>query len=255
MEELIELKTVDTMPGSLNAIISKSNYLRRPPSLSESLAWTSENINRANRIPLIPISNKFVEKEEIGEDTLQNNSRTLDRIVETAAKFVLHILLISVFETLFFFIYVSTLENNGIELTVNMFITDIVNGCTNMSQYEIKIINDLLGPYINATNVIRNGNEATVVRTEYNLLLYQRAWNYVEGLSGLFVCLIIVIKWKKLNINWKVIIFENIAMVILLALYELMFFTTIVYSYHPITPDEIARNAIIKLENSCGILN
>jgi hypothetical protein len=39
-----------------------------------------------------------------------------------------------------------------------------------------------------------------------------------------------------------------------LALYELMFFNTIIYPYHPISTEEIERNAIEKLQGSCGIL-
>jgi len=58
-DEPIELKNVESMPGSINALVSTNKRLRRPPSLSESFAWTPENIERANLVPLISASEKL----------------------------------------------------------------------------------------------------------------------------------------------------------------------------------------------------
>jgi len=257
-ENVNELKTVDSMPGSINELISTNNRLKRPPSLSESFAWTPENIARANRIPLISLSDK-VDIDDICPVVVVVEPsikywKYEKAIVEVFIKLLLHIVLISIFETLFYFLYVSSLENNGIETTVNTFINDAVTNCMNISPLEVQVIDDFLDPYINATQVIATGNNAGIQRMIYNELISRRAWAYVGGLMGLFMALTVYIRCRRIKINWWYIIFENTSMVVLLALYELMFFNTIIYSYEPISTDEISRDAIRKFQGSCGIL-
>ena len=259
-EEPIELKNVESMPGSINDLISTNKRLRRPPSLSESFAWTPENIERANLVPLIPSSEKLTVLPEESPPTPQveeeiiTHCRYEKQIVEVVIKLLLHITLIGIFETLFYFMYVSSLENNGIENTVNTFIDNAANGCSNLNNAEIQLIDSILSPYINATQVIQEGNMEELRRGVYNEEISKRAWAYVGGLLGLFVLVTGYILKRKIPINWKYIISENVAMVVLLALYELMFFNTIIYPYEPISTDEIGRNAVEKLQQSCGIL-
>jgi hypothetical protein len=261
----IELKNVDSMPGSINQLISTNKRLKRPPSLSESFAFTPENIERANQIPLISSSERLnILQEEVAsplspltnevEPVITTHWKYEKQIVEVSIKLLFHITLISIFETLFYFLYVSSLENDGIETTVNTFINGAANGCQNMSAIQIQIIDDLLEPYINSTNVIQDGNLQESLRLVYDKTISNRAWGYVGGVIGLFLLATIYTKIRKIEIRWKVVILENSAMVILLALYELMFFNTIIYPYHPISTAEIARNAIEKLQNQCGIL-
>ena len=104
------------------------------------------------------------------------------------------------------------------------------------------------------SSVITEGNNAGLQRMIYNELISRRAWAYVGGLMGLFSVLSVYIRCRRIKINWRYIIFENTAMVLLLALYEMMFFNTIIYPYEPISTDEISRDAIRKFQGSCGIL-
>jgi hypothetical protein len=245
------------MPGSINALVSTNKRLRRPPSLSESFAWTPENIERANLVPLISSSEKLtVLPEEVpaAPELLVTHYKYEKQIVEVVIKLLLHITLIGIFETLFYFMYVSSLENNGIEKTVNTFIDNAANGCMNLNSAEIQLIDSILSPYINASQVIQSGNMEELRRGMYNEEISKRAWAYVGGLMGLFVLVTGYVLKRKIQINWKYIISENVAMVVLLALYELMFFNTIIYPYEPISTDEIGRNAVEKLQVSCGIL-
>ena len=256
-----ELKTVDSMPGSINELISTNKRLRRPPSLSDSFAWSPENVARANLIPLISSSERL---DVVPEDITQIEQIEVKpsivhwkyerQIVEVAIKLLFHITLISIFETLFYFLYVSSLEDNGIEKTVNTFIDGAANGCANMTPLQIQIIDDLLDPYINGTEAIIEGNMAENTRITYNKSISMRAWGYVGGVIGLFILAVVYVKIRKILIKWKVVVLENLAMVLMLALYELMFFNTIIYPYHPISTEEIERNAVLKLQGSCGIL-
>jgi hypothetical protein len=260
-EKPIELKNVDSMPGSINELLSINKRLKRPPSLSDSFTFTPENIARANLVPLIPLSEKLdVVSEEATQlpqtqDVEVNTYWRYERkVVEVVIKLLFHITLISIFETLFYFLYVSSLEDNGIEKTVNTFIDGAANGCENMTPLQIQIIDDLLEPYINGTEAIIEGNMAQAQRVSYNESISNRAWGYVGGVIGLFILAVVYVKIRKIAIKWKVVVLENLAMVLMLALYELMFFNTIIYPYHPISTEEIERNAIEKLQGSCGIL-
>lgn len=260
-----ELKTVDSMPGSINELISQSRQLRRPPSLSESFAWTPENIARANLIPLISSSDRLevlAEAEAPQSPPLSPQSQiqplpkpTCEKyFIETLVKLLLHITLISIFETLFYFLYVSSLEDNGIVKTVDTFINGAASSCENMSPLQIQIVDDLLSPYINATQVIAQGNAEAIKRANSNKAISNQAWSYVGAMMGIFLVVVGYVKVRKIEIRWRQVVLENVAMVTLLALYELMFFNTIIYPYQPVSTEEIARNAVMKLQSECGIL-
>lgn len=261
----LELKPVESMPGSINELISTKRKFKRPPSLSESFAFTPENIARANQIPLLSSTEKLYTladdctlipvvpvQEEIASNTSSCYKYEI-RALEIIIKLLLHLTLISIFETLFYFLYVSSLEDNGIQKTVNTFINEAAASCKNLSPLQIEIVNGFLEQYINATKVIVEGNQEEMIRASYNKSISNRAWAYVGGLSGLFVLTVGYIRWRKIKIYWKQVILENVAMVLLLALYELMFFNTIIYPYTPVSTAEIERNAIEALQGSCGL--
>ena len=253
--EPIELKTVDSMPGSMNELISTNKRLRRPPSLSESFSMEPENVARAMHQQLIPSTEPL--------DTIQEQVTPLQTVAhwkyeqyacELVIKLLLHISLISIFETLFYFLYVSALENNGIVKTVDIFINGAANGCRNMSSIDIQLIDDVLESFLNASQIIAAGNQEEAARAICNKNISNQAWYYVAGLSGVFMFAIGYVKKRKIAISWRPIILENVAMVCLLALYELMFFDTIIYPYEPISTNEIGRNAVQRLQNTCGLL-
>lgn len=249
--EPIELKTVDSMPGSMNEFVSTTKRLRRPPSLSESFAWEPENVARAMQQPLVPPP---PEEQVVTPPPLLQHWKYEQYACELIIKLLLHISLISVFETLFYFLYVSALENNGIIKTVGTFIDGAAEGCKNMTAVEIQLVNDLLEPFLNATQIVAAGNQEEAARATYNKSISNQAWYYVGALSGIFILAIAYVKKRKIAIVWRAIVLENVAMVCLLALYELMFFDTIIYPYEPISTKEIGRNAVQKLQNICGLL-
>jgi hypothetical protein len=253
MTEPIELKTVDSMPGSMNEFISTNKRLRRPPSLSESFAWEPENVARAMQQPLV--SPPPEEQATIQPPPLPLQHWKYEQYAcEVIIKLLLHISLISVFETLFYFLYVSALENNGIIKTVSAFIDGAAERCENMTPTEIDLVDDLLEPFLNASQIVAAGNQEEAARTTYNKSISNQAWYYVAGLTGIFIVAIGYVKKRKIVIAWRAIVLENVAMVCLLALYELMFFDTIIYPYEPISTKEIGRNAVQKLQNVCGLL-
>jgi len=247
----IEMKDSEDMRGSLNSKVSLANRLKRPVSLSESFAHSQENILRFEEYE--QEQEQEQEQQSPPTDNLQVNNEVFLYSISTIIRFVFHIALISVFETLFIFVYVSTLEDSGIEKTVGGFVTSIVDSCQNFTANESAVATDILSLFINATSTIDQGQQAYQSRRIVNGKLLIRAWIYVGCFGSIFVILGLVVLLLKLRIQWKVLLLENIGMVCLLAAYEYMFFSTIIYPYVPTTADEISQNAIEDLQQSCGL--
>lgn len=260
--EYTELKSLPELTGSLNAIVSASHHLRRPPSLSESFAWAPENVERAATLrPSESNTSLFLIPSPPSQVSLdshpqQPKTRALwePKVVQLLLKLLFHITLISIFESVFFFLYVSKLEDDGIQNTVGGFVTSAINACRNLTTLEVTIVDDLLDPFVNATQVERVAQQTLATRTAKNASLNKQSWIYVGSLGSLFVSVFIYAKVRKLRIDWYSVLLENFFLILLLAAYEYMFFTTIISPYAPISADEIAGNAIQQFQSVCGLL-
>ena len=232
---------------------TRRNY--RPPSLSESHAWERTNIERSLSLSDYLLTNTPLDTTHSIQldDTSHEKKSIWDDMHLITLSFLIHIFLISIFESLFFFFYISTLENNGILNTVETFIQDGLDVCENMTQEEILIVNDVLSPYINSTIIITDGNVAFTLRNAQNGRLLNMAWIYVGGIGILMVIVAGFAVIRKLQIPWMRICLENLGLVIMLGLYETLFFTTIVHPYQPVTGQEIERNTILQAQQMCGL--
>ena len=258
----VEMKGVPEMKGSLNAVISTQKRLYRPPSLSESFAWTAENVLRANAsntsldLMISPTRTPQRSPEPLPKQTKQTKKLVCNegKIVNYALRFVFHITLISIFESVFFFLYISKLEDNGIDRTVGTFVNDAVSTCMNFTDLERNVTNDLLSLFVNSSIIIQQGNDAYNSRAVINRNLFLRSWIYVGGLAGFFVLLTGIALLRKVNIKWTKLVLENLVLVTILAAYEYTFFSTVIFPYNPITGQEILRNAVYTLQSDCGLL-
>jgi len=219
----------------------------QPSTQSSYDPWIFKDIESVYKI-----SDKDADEDE--DEDIINHYKYEKQIISTLIKLLLHITLISVFETLFYFLYVSSLENNGIENAINTFINGAIEDCYNMTVEQIEVIDNVLETYINASDVIQKGNTEELARHKYNKHILNIAWGYVSGLAGLFVILSVYTRVRKIKINWKNVVLENFAMVMLLGLYELLFFNTIVHKYLPISTEELAQGAVEKLQTACRVL-
>ena len=262
-----ELKDLQQLRGSLNTIVSvKTNPgMRRPPSLSESYAWDPDNIERLQYIQQKEAAAAatavqgaaLTEVPEppliINEYVIQYMDNKETRILNFILRLLFHISLISIFESLFFFFYVSTLEDTGILNVIGGFIQSATNSCMNLTVPDKSFINDFLTYFVNVSQVDTKGSLALATRNISNQRLMNMSWYYVGGCFGLFVTTTSYAKCRRITIYWRKIIGENAAMILLLAAYEYMFFTTIIKPYTPITGDEIAQRAVLQLNTSCGL--
>lgn len=238
-------------PGSLNALVSQKP-LRRPPSLSESFAWTAENVERSMRNMTSDTSLDLLVPAEVPSQTSQCRKAEVF-LTQQALRFLFHIALISVFETVFFFLYVSTLEDNGINHTVDGFLGGFESSCRNFTPLERNLTNDALAIFLNSTAIVSQGQQAAAQRSGQNSGLFHRAWIYVGGLSGLFVFSVLYTLLRQIDVAWSALVTENLVFVAMLAGYEYMFFSTIIFPYTPITAPEIAANTVFELREQCGL--
>jgi hypothetical protein len=246
-----ELKGVPDLTGSINTIVSSQYHLRRPPSLSESSAWDPENIQRAAKAVAVMETIEEV-RIVVPPPPISYESAFINAVLRLS----FHITLISIFESIFFFFYVSSLEDAGINNTIGGFINNAISACINFTPSERDIVNDILALFLNATTIINTGAATFSSRQYTNRILVNQSWVYAGGFGGFFVCSLIYVYARRKNviIKWKSLFLENFAMVFLLATYEYMFFSTIIQKYAPISGDEIAANAVRELQHSCGLL-
>jgi hypothetical protein len=255
-EPYVELKSVPELPtSSINAIVSSAHKMRRPPSLSESFAWTPANLTRAaasgTSLNLLVMPQQSPPQQP---HQPPQAPPLWHKAVIVSLKFTFHITLISIFESIFFFLYVSTLEDNGINLTIDYFTNNVVAVCANFTPIERNITNDFLNVFINSANIIANGNAEQIVRSTANSKLFNRAWYYVGALSFLFIIVTAFAVYQKIKIRWYKLLLENFGLVLMLAAYEYMFFSTIIFMYAPLSGAEIGRNVVYMLRRQCGLL-
>lgn len=244
--------------------------MKRNPSLSKVSAWTGEDVRyaredikeaeRGNRTPLLEDPEEKTNKQwnHLQDYSLWEQGVICFRKYERKAtnllvKLLLHLTLLSAFESLFYFFYVSSLEDGGIKKTINVFINSAVQRCQNMTIAEIQLINDFVDPLVNTTYIIAEGNTSELVRRHINEKLMDLSWEYAGGLMGVFTALTLYALVRRLDVDWKHAILDNVATLSLLAGYEVLFFNQIIYKYQPLTTHEISRDAVERLQGACGL--
>ena len=213
--------------------------LRRPMSYSDSFIRNME-----------PTDVVFLQAKNQRENIQFQNIKE-NYYIDFVLRLLFHVSLISIFETVFFFVYVSALEDNGILSIVNGYIDDLTDSCIDLTSQQKIFIQEIL-VRVNATNIIDYGNASQQVRLAYNKTLYNQAWYYMIWFVSLFLTMSSILYCKGYRVNYKIVVLENIAMIILLAVYELMFFQTIIFQYQSIGVPEIDKNFIQQIEWKCS---
>jgi hypothetical protein len=172
-------------------------------------------------------------------------------ITQYSIHFLFHILLIGFFETLFFFYFVSNQENTALLSDVNVLVGQLTSQCYNYTSTEIAIFNDFIDLIRNSTGVDSLSSIDTSQRIQFNNGLLLQAWMYELGIFILFLAACGYSKWKKIEIRWRKILFENLMLIFFLALYEFAFFRTIVFQYQPMGAYELEDYTLRSIEENC----
>jgi hypothetical protein len=165
----------------------------------------------------------------------------LKRSLMLGVKGSIHITLISIFETIFFFLYVSRSENTGILKTLDVYYQPILTQCYSWSPTFRSELLDILewAGAANQTAVDAAGAAAAAERSAENLHLLWISLAYIASCIGIGgICITILIRSKRV-VKWRELVGEHIFFVIILGFYEWFFFHTIIYNYNTLSTPEL----------------
>jgi len=162
-------------------------------------------------------------------------------------------MLISLFETLFFWKVISTSEDSALVDLINTYSGKVTATCMNMTAEQRLITHDLVTYLFNRTEIDAEGAIAAAGRDAFNTGLQQNSWLYFAGVAGLFSSLAAAtwIPVVRQPIKWRKLVGENLALVTLLGLYELMFFKTVIFPYRAVSVPELDRMVADELNMFC----
>jgi hypothetical protein len=166
-----------------------------------------------------------------------------------ALRFSFHLSLISLFETIFFWNFISKSEDQALINVINGYTSGIVSSCRNLTVPDKNVVAGLIALLLNQT--MAADISAIDKRNAFNQVLIRTSWIYFGGITALFAALSVSNHICKNAVNWRNLILENLTLVALLGLYEWMFFSTIVLKYQSISIQELDGLVINELLAAC----
>jgi hypothetical protein len=169
-----------------------------------------------------------------------------------AITFTFHLLLIAFFEIIFFFNVIVKYEDTALYNISDSYINPIIEYCESLNQTNKIVFFDIFNYLFNTTMINSIGNQDYNTRTTFNNNIIILSWIYVIIIFILFCFLIFLnIFIFKIKINYKKILIDNFFMIIILGLYEYMFFNTIIVKYKNIDNFTLNQYLINKV-NTCS---
>jgi len=224
----------------------------RPISYSES------HINLPRQMPLIgsigsvqSFSSFEIESESPPPSPPPPKSPWAPFLYNWALQSLFHLTLISLFETLFFWQFISVTEDGALIGLVDHYIQNTLNGCAAMTPSQRLFMTDILNLFINQTTVAARGIAASDQRTGYNNGLLRNSWLYFGGLAIAVVSLAGTMKLCRHSIKWRALLLDNLVLILMLGAYEWMFFSTVVLKYQAISMLELDQRVIAKIVAIC----
>jgi hypothetical protein len=224
--------------SSSSFFIDSPKPLKRPPSYSDSY-YILGGPHSHTELVSVEKGKPEIQSPVVATVPTVPTVPVAPRIYLFGIKSAIHIFLISVFETVFFFKYVSITENTGILKTINTYYTPLISNCSSWTPEQKDFLEYILTQDMNYTETEKQGEISKFYRNKYNEKLL---WESL-GASGICLGLILLgaslMKWKKVPVRWLVVFGENLSMVILLGLYEYIFFQYIIYNYNTLSTPEL----------------
>jgi hypothetical protein len=150
---------------------------KRPISYSEShIYFNSKNL------PLISKSDLIINLETPAPIVVTVS--WCEFCVDYGLRFVGHVFMISIFETLFFFYFVSKDEDSGILATTDFYTNSLINSCTNLTASEITIANYVLAKFVNSSTILAQGLNSASIRSQLNFAGFMLSWQTRHGVCG-----------------------------------------------------------------------
>ena len=220
--------------------------MKRPPAYSDSFIIRTPPSPNLEPLWLdFKSSLQEVREQEEKEAKEAKEAKEQVFICDTAVIFVikgsLHILFISAFESLFYFLYISQSENEGIINTINTYYSPLINSCKSWNNITKDIIGELLILEVNKTQIDKEGSKAFEERSQFNNGLLHLSIGYSGVCFIVLVLMCVIVYLKKIKIEWKKLLLEHLLFVFVLALYEYFFYITIIYKYTTVSTAEINK--------------
>ena len=176
----------------------------------------------------------------------------IEIVINKLMLFFLHLFLISLFELIFFFGFVTKFENKAIVQLINEITNTVISSCNTLNTSDKQIIDYFLNRIVNSEQLLINSNNAIQTRYIYNnsLLIIGISYFIVLLFLNIFIYTINKCYFKR-NINYKNICLDNCVMIILLGLYEYMFFSYIVFQYQTSSTNELVYDVYNQVNATC----
>lgn len=195
------------------------------------------------------INNLDIQYESLLPETAKpNNFKKVGHyLFKRFLMFTIHLSLIALFEIIFFFNVIVNYENNIFYGIIDGFTNPLSLNCINYNNTEKMVITDILGLFINMSNVDNEANQSIQFRNAHNNKILLKSWMYFLGLVLLGIILIIINYFKQKKVNMKKVLIDNLIMILLLGLYEFIFFKTIILNYFIINNIELLKYILMKI--------
>ena len=240
--------------------MDSKSHMRRPPSYSDSLLYLPE-LSQAPLVPYRPLQlqepllSPRTDVDEFSSTRVPSRTFTpAETWYNRLLGFAFHITLISIFETVFFFQFISRSEDTGLQKTVEGYIEGILTSCNGWPSNTTLFVNEILSDLINTTTVQQAYQQAVLLRHSENNALQVQAWLYVIGLASVTAVAVSLGHQASLRLAWKRILLDNALMVTLLGIYEFLFFKTIIYNYQNLSLPELNQYVVNQLQQTCDLL-
>ena len=225
--------------GELPAITPASPSLQTPPRLKRPPSYSDSYYVLGGPLRLESATNLLSPPAD--QQTVASLEATPigPRIQLFCIKSAIHLLFISMFETIFFFYYVSVTENNGILATINTYYKPFINTCPAWPPLVKEALYQTLTYNGTYEEILAKGTAGFSAVAAGNRRLFE------QSLAASGVCFAIVLvgscwlRFKEIPVRWWVVFGENISMVVLLGLYEYFFFRVIIYNYGTLSTPEL----------------
>jgi hypothetical protein len=175
-------------------------------------------------------------------------TQTVHRV---ALHMTFHLLLISLFETLFFWQFVSRQEDSALTGLVNTYTGRAFSVCSNLTDTQKTDLRNFLGLFLNTTTALQAATDATSSRQVFNGALLRNSWLYFGGLATIVGLLTSTALLRRIPVRWGHLVGENLGLVAFLGIYEWMFFHTVALRYEAVTPAELDGMVLTEFQGSC----
>lgn len=189
-----------------------------------------------------------------GENTKKYNTyNTYYLVSEKSLSIMLHILIMVCFITYFYFNYIIIIEKKLFLQKIQKYFNNANNEYNNFNtDYQLILTNAVdQFPYENEYLYNKYITSQAQQQKKLDELFYKSMIMITSVFLGFLITFINCLFIRK-QIRWKVVIIENLIMVLLLGTVEYLFFTNIVLQYSPITDEEleyISYNNVVKIVN------